>query len=154
MQKRTSRSDAPEVEVGMRNEPGVERALRDPEVVERAMRRKFGAEYKLRILKLADSCTEPGSLGVLLRREGLYASNLTTWRRQRDEGTLEALSPKKRGPKHVEPNPLATENEQLKRENERLSKRLRQAELIIDVQKKVSQMLGVTLESPQDKGNE
>lgn len=153
LQKRTSRSNAPEVKVGERSEPGVGRALRDPEVVERAMRRKFGAEYKLHILKLADSCTEPGSLGVLLRREGLYASNLTTWRRQRDEGTLEALSPKKRGPKTVEPNPLAAENELLKRENEQLSKRIKQAELIIDVQKKVSQMLGITLESPKDTGN-
>jgi transposase len=129
------------------------RTLRDPEVVESAMRRRFSAEYKLRILQLADSCTEPGSLGVLLRREGLYASNLTTWRRQRDEGALEALSPKKRGPKTVEPNPLTAENEHLKRENERLSKRLRQAELIIDVQKKVSQMLGITLESPKNEGN-
>jgi hypothetical protein len=71
MQKRTSRSNAPEVKVGERSEPGVGRALRDPEVVERAMRRKFGAEYKLHILKLADSCTEPGSLGVLLRRRNV-----------------------------------------------------------------------------------
>jgi transposase-like protein len=132
---------------------GDARTLRDPEVVESAMRRRFSAEYKLRILQLADSCTESGSLGVLLRREGLYASNLTTWRRQRDEGTLEALSPKKRGPKTVEPNPLTAENEHLRRENERLSKRLRQAELIIDVQKKVSQMLGITLESPKNEGN-
>lgn len=154
MQKRTPRSNAPEVKVGERSEPlGDRRALRDPEVVESATRRRFSAGYKLRILKLADSCTEPGSLGVLLRREGLYASNLTTWRRQRDEGTLEALSPKKRGPKTVEHNPLAAENEQLKRENERLSKRIRQAELIIDVQKKVSQMLGITLESPKNEGN-
>lgn len=154
MQKRTSRSNAQEMEVGERGQPdGNGRTLRDPEVVESAMRRRFSAEYKLRVLKLADSCTEPGSLGVLLRREGLYASNLTTWRRQRDEGTLEALSPKKRGPKAVEPNPLAAENQQLKRENEQLSKRLRQAELIIDVQKKVSQMLGIALENPKNEGN-
>jgi transposase-like protein len=126
----------------------------DPEVLERAMRRKFTAEYKLRILKLADSCTEPGSLGALLRREGLYASNLKTWRRQRDEGTLEALSPKKRGRKAIERNPLALEVEQLRRQNEKLSKRLRHAEIIIDFQKKVSQMLGITLESPEDKGDE
>lgn len=126
----------------------------DPEVFERAMRRRFTAEYKLRILKLADSCTEPGSLGALLRREGLYASNLKTWRRQRDEGTLEALSPKKRGRKAIERNPLALEVEQLRRQNEKLSKRLRHAEIIIDFQKKVSQMLGITLESPEDKGDE
>ena len=140
-----------------RSEPvGTGRALRpaDPEVVERAMRRRFSAEYKLRILRLADSCTEPGSLGELLRKEGLYASNLKTWRRQRDEGTIEALSPKKRGRKATEINPLALEVEKLRRENERLSKRLKQAELIIDVQKKVSQMLGITLESPKSEGNE
>lgn len=141
------------MEVGEGQPDGNGRTLRDPEVVESAMRRRFSAEYKLRVLKLADSCTEPGSLGVLLRREGLYASNLTTWRRQRDEGTLEALSPKKRGPKAVEPNPLAAENQQLKRENEQISKRLRQAELIIDVQKKVSQMLGIALENPKNEGN-
>ncbi len=138
--------------MGERGKPPDDRkALRGPEVAESAMRRRFSAEYKLRILKLADSCTEPGNLGVLLRREGLYASNLTTWRRQRDEGTLEALSPKKRGPKTASPNPLAAENQKLKRENERLSKRIRQAELIIDVQKKVSQMLGITLESPKNE---
>lgn len=154
MQKRTPRSSVPEVEVGERSEPlGDGRSLRDPEVVESATRRRFSAGYKLRIIKLADSCTEPGSLGVLLRREGLYASNITTWRRQRDKGTLEALSPKKRGPKTLEPNPLTAENQQLKRENEHLSKRLRQAELIIDVQKKVSQMLGIALESPKNEGN-
>ena len=147
----TSRPNVPEAQMRESTRDG--RTLRDPEVVESAMRRRFSAEYKLRILQLADSCTEPGSLGVLLRREGLYASNLTTWRRQRDEGALEALSPKKRGPKTVEPNPLTAENEHLKRENERLSKRLRQAELIIDVQKKVSQMLGITLESPKNEGN-
>jgi len=140
------------MEVSERSD-GTGRSLRDPEVVEGARRRRFGAEYKLRILNLADSCTEPGNLGALLRREGLYASNLTTWRRQRDEGTLEALSPKKRGPKAAEINPLAAENQQLKRENEQLSKRLRQAELIIDVQKKVSQMLGIALESPKNEGN-
>lgn len=140
--------------MGERSEPlGDGRSLRDPEVVESATRRRFSAGYKLRIIKLADSCTEPGSLGVLLRREGLYASNITTWRRQRDKGTLEALSPKKRGPKTLEPNPLTAENQQLKRENEHLSKRLRQAELIIDVQKKVSQMLGIALESPKNEGN-
>lgn len=156
MQKRLPVVSSLDVEVGERSErTGTGRELRpaNPEVLERAMRRRFSAEYKLRILKLADSCTEPGSLGALLRREGLYASNLKTWRRQRDEGTLEALSPKKRGRKAIERNPLALEVERLRRENEKLSNRLKQAELIIDVQKKVSQMLGITLESPGDKGN-
>lgn len=156
LQKRLPLVSSLEVEVGERSDQtGTGRELRpvNPEVLERATRRRFSAEYKLHILKLADSCSEPGSLGALLRREGLYASNLKTWRRQRDEGTLEALSPRKRGRKAVEPNPLASELEKLRRENERLSKRLRQAELIIDVQKKVSQMLGITLESPGNKGN-
>lgn len=156
MQKRLPVVSSLEVEVGERSErTGTGRELRpaNPEVLEKAMRRRFSVEYKLRILKLADSCTEPGSLGALLRREGLYASNLKTWRRQRDEGTLEALSPKKRGRKAIERNPLALEVERLRRENEKLLNRLKQAELIIDVQKKVSQMLGITLESPRDKGN-
>lgn len=123
----------------------------DPEVPEKASRRKFSAEYKLRILKLADSCTDPGSLGRLLRREGLYSSNLTTWRRQRERGVLQGLEPAKRGRKTIERNPLQLEIDKLRKENERLQKRLKRAELIIEVQKKVSQILGVDLpEEPQE----
>jgi transposase len=118
----------------------------DPEVAEKPVRRRFTAKYKLDILRQADACTGPGSLGTLLRREGLYSSNLTTWRRQRDEGTLAALTPKQRGRKASLPDP---EIERLRKENTRLAKRLKQAELIIDVQKKVSQILGITLETPQ-----
>ena len=142
-----------EAQLGEHSEPDeAGRALGpvDPEVTETPIRRRFSAQYKLRILRLADACTEPGSLGALLRREGLYASNLRTWRRQRDAGTLEALKPKKRGRKPNEPNLLTGEVKQLRKENERLAKRLRQAELIIDVQKKVSQMLGITLEAPEE----
>lgn len=117
----------------------------DPEVPEQPVRRRFTAKYKLDILRQADACTEAGSLGTLLRREGLYSSNLTTWRRQRDEGTLAALTPKQRGRKASLPDP---EIERLRKENTRLAKRLKQAELIIDVQKKVSQILGITLETP------
>ena len=98
---------------------------------------------------MADACTEPGSLGALLRREGLYHSNLTVWRRQRDAGTLEALKPKRRGRKAAAPDPLVVEVDRLRKQNERLVKRLKQAELIIDVQKKVSQMLGIALETPE-----
>lgn len=126
----------------------------DPEVSAKAARRRFTAEYKLRILKLADACTEPGSLGALLRREGLYSTNLATWRRQRDEGTLSALTPKKRGRKEVGRDPMRLENEKLRKENERLTKRLRHAEIIIDVQKKVSQMLGVPLTPPEEGGTD
>jgi transposase len=118
-------------------------ARSDPELVERPKRRKFSAEYKLRILELADQCTEPGSLGRLLRKEGLYWSRLSDWRRQREEGTLHALSPARRGRKHVEPNPLLPEIERLRSENKRLVKRLEQAELLIEVQKKISRLLGL-----------
>ena len=125
----------------------------DPEVVAAPRRRRFTAADKLRILQLADACTAVGSLGALLRAEGLYASNLTTWRRQRTEGTLSALTPQKRGRKVVAPHPLRAENESLRQENARLSTRLKQAELIIDVQKKVSQMLGLPLETPAKSGH-
>jgi len=112
----------------------------DPEVPEKPTRRRFTAEYKLRILHLADACTEPGSIGALLRREGLYSSHLTAWRRQRERGALDGLKPKKRGRKADERNPLLPEVERLRKENEQLTKRLKQAELIIEVQKKVSEM--------------
>ena len=98
----------------------------------------------------ADRCTEPGQLGELLRREGLYSSHLTTWRKQRDEGALEALGPKKRGRKPKRKDPVALENERLQRENQRLTERLRQAETIIEVQKKVSEMLGILPTSQSD----
>ena len=126
----------------------------NPEVPDKAVRRRFTAEYKLRILTLADACSEPGSLGVLLRREGLYASNLNTWCHQRERGVLSALTPKKRGRKESVRNPLVAENEKLRRENERITKRLRQAEIIIDVQKKVSQILGIPLATLEEGGTD
>jgi len=137
-----------------RPEQEVPAAPPNPEVAEKPERRRFTAKYKLDILRQADACTEPGSLGALLRREGLYSSNLNTWRRQRDEGTLSALAPKQRGRKAVKPDPMALENERLRKENARLAKRLKQAELIIDVQKKVSQILGITLETPPQNEND
>jgi transposase len=120
----------------------------DPEVRETPQRRRFSAAYKLRILQEADACSGTGDLGALLRREGLYSSNLTVWRRQRDEGSLQALAPKKRGRKAADP--LALENETLRRETERLQRRLRQAELIIEIQKKASEMLGIPLKTLDD----
>ncbi len=113
------------------------------EVPEKATRRRFEAAYKLRILEEADRCRDPGQVGELLRREGLYSSHLTTWRKQREEGALEALGVKKRGRKAKRRDPLALEVERLQRENRRLMERLRQAETIIEVQKKVSEMLGI-----------
>jgi transposase-like protein len=117
------------------------------EVSEKPTRRNFSASYKLKVLAEADGCSEPGMLGELLRREGLYSSHLTTWRRQRDEGVLAGLKPKRRGRKAKPKNPLADENEQLRRDNRRLREQLRQAELIIDVQKKVSEMLNIPLKN-------
>ena len=122
---------------------------RDPEVSERPVRRRFSAEYKLQILRQADACTEPGQLGELLRREGLYSSHLSTWRTGRERGTLDALTPKKRGRKPRDNDPLIEENRRLERVNKRLVERLRQAEVIIDVQKKVAEILGIPLRLPR-----
>jgi len=96
--------------------------------------------------KETDTCSE-GQIGAILRREGLYSSHLTTWRRQRQAGQLAALTDNKRGRKPTPENPLSTEVERLRRENQRLSQRLQQAELIIDIPKKASAILNITLET-------
>ena len=117
----------------------------DPEVVDRPLRRWwFAPSYKLRIVEEADRCTEPGEVGQLLRREGLYSSHLTTWRKAAHTGSLKALS-KKRGRK-PERNPLEEKVRKLERENTRLEKELEKAHLIIDVQGKVAGLLGLSLE--------
>ena len=124
----------------------------DPEVKLATPRRQFSAKEKLRILEEADACTEAGEIGALVRREGIYSSYLSRWRRARDRGQLDGLSAKKRGPKRTVDRELAEENATLRRENERLRVRLEQAETIIEVQKKLSQMLGLatpTQESPE-----
>ena len=112
----------------------------DPEVAPRAKRRQFSEAYKKRILEEYDACTEPGEKGALLRREGIYSSYIATWKRQLDRGKLAGSDDKKRGPKE---NPNQAELETLKKENERLRERLRQSELIIEAQKKISQILGL-----------
>ena len=112
----------------------------NPEVVAKAKRRRFKGDYKLRILQEADTATEPGAIGAILRREGLYSSILTTWRQERQAAIQEALSPHKRGPKPKN-DPLIAENQKLTRENLRLTERLRIAEIVIDVQKKVATLL-------------
>jgi transposase len=122
----------------------------DPEVVPKAKRRMFSAKYKLRILEEANSCTEAGQVGALLRREGLYSSHLTTWRRQRDKGVLKGLSPQKRGRKRKDE--LEREVTRLQRENERLQASLEQAEMIIEVQKKLSRLLGLATEENGREG--
>ena len=120
----------------------------DPEVPEKAKRRQFTAEYKLRILREADARRARGEeLGSLLRREGLHSSHLTDWRRARERGTLRALEPKKRGRKPDPDAELKRELARLHRENERLQKELEQAQLIIDVQKKLSRLLKLDDES-------
>jgi len=129
---------------------GVTTTRPDPQVLERPVRRTFGRDYKLRILEEADACTQPGQLGSLLRREGLYSSHLKTWRQQRIQGMLDGLTPKRRGRKAKVHDPLAEENRRLRRENERLATRLKQAETIIEVQKKVSEILGIPLNRPDN----
>lgn len=141
----------PPDEIARQAVPDGERA--DPEVAARPCRRKFTGKYKLRILEQADTCTTPGSLGELLRREGLYSSYLTAWRRQRERGALVALTAKKRGRKEVKRDPLVLENETLRRDIEQLKERLRQTEIIIEIQKKISQVLGIQPSEPKNGGN-
>ena len=117
----------------------------DPEVLEKPVRRQFTAAYKLEMVEAADRCSELGQIGALLRREGLYSSQLSTWRNQRQQGQLQALSDNKRGRKATIPHPVQQELEQLRRENQRLRHTLQQAELIIDIQKKASQLMGISL---------
>lgn len=132
-----------------RGEAGDQRVAVDPEVLERPLRRKYTAEYKLRVLDEADRCSRPGELGALLRREGLYSSHLTIWRRQRERGVLEGLSPKKRGRKAKVEDARDRRIRELERENQRLEKRLKQAESIIEFPKKLSEILGIPLEGEQ-----
>lgn len=126
--------------------PAAPPAIPDPEVVVKPKRRQFTAEYKRRILQEADACTQSGEIGALLRREGLYSSHLNTWRQQRQRGELQGLAPAKRGRKS---DPQAVELARLQRENAQLQAQLERAELIIDVQKKLSQLLGLP-ETPSD----
>ena len=123
----------------------------DPEVVPQKPRRRLTAQYKLRILAEADRCTDSRQIGQMLRREGLYSSSLTRWRRLRDQGLLDAMAPKTRGRKPAEKNPLAGELAKLQKENERLRKHLWRAERIIEVQKKISQILDAGLDLESDK---
>jgi transposase-like protein len=124
----------------------------DPEVVAQAKRRRFTAEYKQRILAAVDQAKGSSGIGPLLRREGLYSSLLSTWRRERDTAALQALAPQKRGPKFKR-DPIAEENQQLRRETLRLTEELRKAEIVIDIQKKVATLLGrpILTVDPEEK---
>ena len=114
----------------------------DPEVAATVQRRRFSAEYRLRILTQADACKKPGEVGALLRREGLYSSLLTNWRRQRETGALREMRGRRRGPK---PRPVDPRVTQLEAENRRLQRKLQRAETIITLQKKVAEILGLPL---------
>ena len=131
-----------------------------PEMADRPRRRTFTAQDKLRILAETDHATETGGITAILRREGLYSSNLTDWRRARDAGAISGLNPAKRGPKlahglasqtrgTAEPNPLAADNARLQQDNARLTLRLTRAEAVIDIQKKVAALLGIPM-APSD----
>jgi transposase-like protein len=116
----------------------------DPEVNAHPKRRHFPAEYKLRILREADACKQSGEIGALLRREGLFSSHLVTWRRERDRIARSGMSARKRGPKARAVDPRL---KQLERENAKLRRRLEQVELMLDIQKKASELLGIPLKS-------
>jgi len=132
---------------GVANKLAADTPPPDPEVLAQPKRRQFTAAYKARIVEETQRCTEQGQIGELLRREGLYSSALTQWRRQYQNGALHGLKDDKRGRKRTR-DAKDQELERLQRENERLSKKLSQAELIIDIQKKVAAMLGNPIETP------
>lgn len=126
---------------------------RDVEVPATATRRRFTAEYKLRILQEADHCRDLNGIGSLLRREGLYSSHLSTWRQQREDGALSALAPRKRGRRATPSHPDTKRAAELERKNRYLERRLKQAEALLDLQKKVSEILGIVLPpAPIDEG--
>jgi transposase-like protein len=129
------------------------RIERDAEVVEKARRRHFTAQYKREVLAKADACKgEPGKIGELLRKEGLYSSHLVTWRKARSAGELAGLTPQPRGPKPKGLDPRERKIVELERENARLQARLTRAEALIDLQKKVSELLGIDLPAPPPSG--
>ena len=115
------------------------------EVSAKAGRRRFTADYKRKVLRQAEQCKESGQIGALLRGEGLYWSNLSKWRKQRESGELAGLSVKRRGPQRRERNPIADRVKELERDNERLKRRAERAERIVELQKKISEILGIEL---------
>ncbi len=123
----------------------------DPEVTERPQRRRFTAEYKLRIVREADACKGDGDVGALLRREGLYSSHLSSWRREREAIAKAGMAASKRGRKANVVDPRLKE---LERENARLRRRLQRADIVIDIQKKASELLGIPLNRPDSDEND
>ena len=131
-----------------REAAGQNRDAPDPEVADKAIRRRFSAAYKRRVVREADRCTKPGELGALLRREGLYSSSLRTWRRQHDAGELAGMGSAKRGRKAQPKDGRDKRIAELEREAQRLQRKLEQAETVIEIQKKVSTLLGIPLKNP------
>jgi transposase-like protein len=129
---------------------GVESSSSEVEVMAKPVRRRYTAEYKLRILRAAEVSSGRGELGALLRREGLYSSNLTAWRKQRERGELEGLS-RRRGPSPTQRHPLADRVRALERETARLKARAERAEGLVELQKKVSEILGIELKHSVEK---
>jgi len=123
----------------------------ETEVLAKAQRRRFTAEYKRRILKEADRCTQPGEIGALLRREGLYSSALTTWRSARERGEMDGLAPKKRGRRAKRVDPLARKLAAQEREMAQWKARAQRAEALVEIQKKASEILGIALPTPGGK---
>jgi transposase len=123
----------------------------ETEVTAKARRRRFTAEYKRKILAEAEACTKPGEIGALLRREGLYSSHLVEWRRARDSGALAGLAPRKRGPAAKAVNPLEKKVAELEREVARATRRAERAEGLVELQKKVSELLGIQLPKPDEE---
>ncbi len=128
----------------------LEASIPDPEVSAHPKRRRFSADYKARIVEEAQACTESGAIGALLRREGLYSSQLSEWRKLYRTGALKALRDDKRGRKPTK-HPLEDEVARLRKHNERLANRLERAETIIEIQKKVATMLGIPLNSVENE---
>jgi transposase len=137
-------------DIGMKTEVMASPSCPEVEVLAKPERRRFTVEYKKRILREADKCTRPGEIGALLRREGLYSSSLTHWRRARDRGDLLGTGIRKRGPEGRPVDRRDRRISELGRENRRLKSRLERAEALIDVQKKVSELLGVDLPEPEE----
>ena len=125
----------------------------DPEIRPKAVRTQWSARERLRILEAADACP-PGEIGALLRREGIYSSHLSRWRRQRTQAELASLEPKRRAAPSPAMHAQAAELARLQRENQRLQAKLTQAEVIIDVQKKLATLFGITLPDPPNTAQE
>lgn len=130
---------------------GVVQVQPEVEVLARAERRRFTAEYKRRILREAAACAKPGEIGALLRREGLYTSHLSAWRQAKERGELAGLAPKKHGPQARRPDPRDKRIAELERKNRRLQARVERAEALLEVQKKVSELLGIELPRNEDR---